>query len=81
MESTGFDMLGIPAGSSMSPCREVFDWHFNMARQVVFEDGQLWIVRLRMPGLKDGPLDRDVKRKMFSEVASMRFLRLVFCYR
>ena len=55
--------------------------HFNMARQVVFEDGQLWIVRLRMPELKDGQFYRDVRRKMLSEVASMRFLRLVFCYR
>lgn len=52
--------------------------HFNTVRQVVIEDGQLWIVRLRMPDLKGSQNCKDVKRAMSSEVAYMRFLKSAF---
>ncbi|KAK9860170.1 uncharacterized protein MYU51_010513 [Penicillium brevicompactum] len=49
--------------------------HFNMVRQVVFEDGKFWIVRLRMPDLGDGHLQEDVRKALSSEVACMKFFR------
>lgn len=52
--------------------------HFNMVRQVVFEDGRLWIVRLRMPDLDDGHLHQDVRKSLSSEVACMKFFRFAF---
>ncbi|CAI7648176.1 unnamed protein product [Penicillium manginii] len=49
--------------------------HFNMVRQVVFDDGKSWIVRLRMPDLDDSSAHQDVKRALSSEVACMKFLK------
>lgn len=52
--------------------------HFNMVRQIEFQDGILWIARLRMPDLEDGAhLYPDVERAMSSEVACMKFLKCV----
>ena len=51
--------------------------HHNMVRQVKFEDGELWVVRVRMPGFENSSPDQ-VKRILSSEVASMRFLRCYF---
>lgn len=52
--------------------------HFNMVRQVVFEDGKHWAVRLRMPDLEDDHHRQDVSKALSSEVACMKFFRFVF---
>ncbi|KAJ5774686.1 hypothetical protein N7457_009582 [Penicillium paradoxum] len=46
----------------------------HMVRQVKFEDGELWVVRLRMPFF-DGTPEIQAKQMLISEVASMRYLR------
>jgi hypothetical protein len=54
--------------------------HFNMVRQIVFEDGISWVARLRLPLLKAvfggrEALDRASSLKV--EIASMKLLKYV----
>lgn len=52
--------------------------NFNLVRQIIFADGTLWIVRLRLPGL-DGVFAAhetlDTTRAMQVEVATLNYLR------
>ncbi|KAJ5109266.1 hypothetical protein N7456_005941 [Penicillium angulare] len=62
-------------GDSQCQLSEKFSiGHFNMARHVLFDDGKSWIVRLRMPNLKEDHVCQDVKMALSSEVACMNFL-------
>ena len=54
--------------------------HFNMVRQIVFEDGISWVARLRLPLLKAAFGSRealDYTSSLKVEIASMRFLKYV----
>ena len=63
------------------PCRlhEKFSLgHFNLARHIIYEDGEEWIARLRLPdippvfGLREL---LDVESIMKSEIAATKYLR------
>ena len=52
--------------------------HFNLVRHVIFEDGEEWIARLRLPDIPEFFGQRellDVKSIMKSEVAATKYLR------
>jgi len=54
--------------------------HFNMVRQLIFEDGLSWVARLRLPELRSVFGDRemlDVERSMKVEIATMALLKWV----
>ena len=52
--------------------------HFNLVRHIIFEDGEEWIARLRLPhipsvfGQRELP---DVESIMKSEIAATKYLR------
>ena len=52
--------------------------HFNLVRKFTFDDGECWVVRLRLPILQNVFGNRealDVEPGMRSEIATMNFLR------
>ena len=46
-----------------------------MVRKVIFEDGETWIARVRMPDLRNGFSYNDVKQALSSELACMKLFR------
>ena len=51
--------------------------HFNLVRHVIFEDGEEWIARLRLPDIPD-VFERellDVESIMESEIAATKYIR------
>lgn len=62
--------------------------HFNLVRHVIFEDGEEWIARLRLPDISAVSGQRellDVESIMKSEIAATNYLRylgelLQFCF-
>ena len=52
--------------------------HFNLVRHIIFEDGEEWIARLRLPDIPSvfgqGEL-LDVESIMKSEIAATKYLR------
>ncbi|OCK96761.1 uncharacterized protein K441DRAFT_39948 [Cenococcum geophilum 1.58] len=52
--------------------------HFNLIRHIVFDDGDEWVIKLRLPelssifGTRELP---DVESVMRCEIASMKYLR------
>ena len=54
--------------------------HFNLVRQIAFEDGELWIARLRLPELHEvfGARETlDAQRSMQIEIATTNYIRYV----
>ena len=51
--------------------------HFNMVRKVIFEDGESWVARVRMPDLRSDFSYNDVKQALSSEIACMKLFRYV----
>ena len=52
--------------------------HFNLVRHIIFEDGEEWIARLRLPDIPDvfGLRELlDVESIMKSEIAATKYLR------
>ena len=52
--------------------------HFNLVRHIIFEDGEEWIARLRLPDLPSVFGQRellDVEAIMKSEIAATKYLR------
>ena len=52
--------------------------HFNLVRHIIFEDGEEWIARLRLPDISDvfgQPELLDVESIMKSEIAATNYLR------
>ena len=52
--------------------------HFNLVRHVIFEDGEEWIARLRLPDIPSIFGQRellDVESIMKSEIAATKYLR------
>ena len=52
--------------------------HFNLVRHVIFEDGEEWIARLRLPDIPavfGGRELLDVESIMRNEVAATKYLR------
>lgn len=63
--------------------------HSNIVRHVIFEDGEEWIARLRLPDRSGGVFGQrkllDVESIMKSEIAATRYIRyfgehLQFCF-
>ena len=55
--------------------------HFNLVRHVIFEDGEEWIARLRLPDIPGVFGQRellDVESIMKSEIAATKYLRYFF---
>lgn len=53
--------------------------HFNMVRRIVFEDGENWVARVRLPNenMFAGREELEDSKTMEIEVASMKFFRSV----
>lgn len=52
--------------------------HFNLIRYIVFDDGDEWVIKLRLPELSSifGTRELlDVESVMRCEIASMKYLR------